>query len=1291
MTSLAARSGRGILWIAVTVMVILALAVTAMRIALPKLNDYRHDITQLIENVTGVPFEIEDVKGYWRNTLPSISLKHLNIKNIASQDVSFGIEEVELEFDLIASLLSLEPQISQLKVKGVSLDISHINYFQSQSANEVDSIEQDHTVIDLIEKLFIRQLKDFDLLDSTVIYRTLSGERRSIDIEQLKWRNRGREHKAEGLVSVIGSNINRLAIKANFVDHGSIRDVSGDFFVQAKNIRIAPWLTSEWLSHTGIKSGQLSFNTWFSLENNQPLDAYVELLPSELIWQKEREHHLLLEEGVFKLNPNNNKDKWSVSGHSLKVISDDLDWPVLDFAAQYDADKWSINVSQLSIAALRSVAPLAMDMSTANEWLERLDPQGLIDDLRLSQKREDKAFTYSATLTQGAIKQWELLPEVHDINATISGNGSMLNAHVTLIDDVLPYGDVFQAPLSIKNGEVNLVWQSDEKGWRLWADKVTAATPDLQVQGAFKLDFPHDSSPFLSFYAETDLYNAGETWRYLPTRALGLGLTNYLSTAIQGGNADNARIIWYGPINRFPYLDHSGIFQASVDLNETKFSFDTKWPSITDMQLALLFENASLYMDSDSATLLKVNAEKIVGQIKHLGPSGEVEIAARAKGNGRAVRDYMMATPLVNSVGAALTAVRVNGEVTSEFQLNIPFDGNREARAWGYADLEKSKIKIATPAMELEKAKGRITFDNDVVRASGLSAHLMEQPISIDFKGENLNASYSVGVDIVGDWEIAPLAPYLGNKWTKRVQGHAPWNMDIDIQLKDTGFTYQIDTQANLDYVSSQYPRPLTKALGEKSRFSMQASGNQESVSARVQLPNVKYQAEIDISGRTPVLDATNLLVGTGGFKVSPVVGHDITIRTPSFNLDDWLAIVNEPYDQATPSHISTMNTPTIPAPQRVSMVADTVTFATIEWNDVNIQARKKSLSWLIDMKSSELKGQANYLEPYDLTVALDRLHLYIPALDESEPEERISKAEALSPLITEIERTVHNQMPNLTLNIKDFWLQGYKVGTVNIDLHRTGERIDLKNIDINSGSNQFKAQGWWLLTEQQNKTGISMLMVGENNSELMDRFGISSGIQKAPFEVSTVLTWDGSPWTMQTKTLNGKLDAKFGKGIISDVSGAAKLLGMFSLDSIIRKMQLDFTGVFDNGMAFSSITGSGEVDEGIFVTKDIKMDATAGDMLIQGMANLNTNTVDAQVEFTPDLTSGIPVLTAFAVAPQTAIVVFAISTVISPVVDVFTKVRYQVVGPLDSPEVKEISRSKGAYELPNPKNRVEK
>jgi uncharacterized protein YhdP len=94
-------------------------------------------------------------------------------------------------------------------------------------------------------------------------------------------------------------------------------------------------------------------------------------------------------------------------------------------------------------------------------------------------------------------------------------------------------------------------------------------------------------------------------------------------------------------------------------------------------------------------------------------------------------------------------------------------------------------------------------------------------------------------------------------------------------------------------------------------------------------------------------------------------------------------------------------------------------------------------------------------------------------------------------------------------------------------------------------------------------------------------------------------------------------------------------------------------------------------------------MDSVAGDMKIKGKVDLNSRQIDSGVTFVPDLTSGIPVLSAFAVTPMTALYVLAITTVISPVIDVFTEVHYDISGSIDDPIVKERSRKIGEFQMP--------
>ncbi len=476
---------------------------------------------------------------------------------------------------------------------------------------------------------------------------------------------------------------------------------------------------------------------------------------------------------------------------------------------------------------------------------------------------------------------------------------------------------------------------------------------------------------------------------------------------------------------------------------------------------------------------------------------------------------------------------------------------------------------------------------------SGLSAELLKQPISLDFRGENAEQGYNVTINTLGDWEVDPLKPYLGERWLSLVSGHAPWQMDIDLQLNDVGFTYQVDVLAQLSQLASEYPYPLGKKRGEKGQAKLQASGNQESVSARLQIPNAKYQTEIDISGDVPVLTATNLVVGNGGFKISPVVGHDASIRLDDLSLDKWADLMHVP-QSTTQSVLSSMKTPTVPLPTRISMDVKNLELGGIEFHDVDLNARKKNLSWQLDVDSQEVKGKANYLKPYDLSVSLEHLHLYIPGFDEMTKERSslFASEDQSAPLISNFDRKFHAEMPNLTLNIDDFWLQGYKVGKVNVDVERGNNRLEWKNVTFSSGQNRIDMSGWWELTKERSHSNLSMKVKGDNNSDLMERFGITSGIQQAPFEINANLDWDGVPWSMKTQSLQGDVSTEFGKGVITEVSGAARLLGLFSLDSIIRKMQLDFTDVFDKGMAFNSITGTGKIQDGVFITNDIVMDA---------------------------------------------------------------------------------------------------
>ncbi len=64
---------------------------------------------------------------------------------------------------------------------------------------------------------------------------------------------------------------------------------------------------------------------------------------------------------------------------------------------------------------------------------------------------------------------------------------------------------------------------------------------------------------------------------------------------------------------------------------------------------------------------------------------------------------------------------------------------------------------------------------------------------------------------------------------------------------------------------------------------------------------------------------------------------------------------------------------------------------------------------------------------------------------------------------------------------------------------------------NFSSGQNRIDMSGWWELTKERSHSNLSMKVKGDNNSDLMERFGITSGIQQAPFEINANLDWDGA------------------------------------------------------------------------------------------------------------------------------------------------------------------------------------
>lgn len=183
-------------------------------------------------------------------------------------------------------------------------------------------------------------------------------------------------------------------------------------------------------------------------------------------------------------------------------------------------------------------------------------------------------------------------------------------------------------------------------------------------------------------------------------------------------------------------------------------------------------------------------------------------------------------------------------------------------------------------------------------------------------------------------------------------------------------------------------------------------------------------------------------------------------------------------------------------------------------------------------------------------------------------------------------------------------------------------------------------------------------------------------GFSGTPASFDTQLTWQGPLYRFDKPSLAGKLRFESGEGMLRNMgSTGTRLLSVFSLHAVMRRLSLDFSDLLEKGLFFRRIRFHSQIDNGVIHSDDFLLEADAGDIKAKGTLDLNSQKIDYRISFRPQFANELSLATAVAVTPVTGIYVLAASKLLSPVLDVITEIRFAVGGTLGAPEVIETGR----------------
>ena len=134
--------------------------------------------------------------------------------------------------------------------------------------------------------------------------------------------------------------------------------------------------------------------------------------------------------------------------------------------------------------------------------------------------------------------------------------------------------------------------------------------------------------------------------------------------------------------------------------------------------------------------------------------------------------------------------------------------------------------------------------------------------------------------------------------------------------------------------------------------------------------------------------------------------------------------------------------------------------------------------------------------------------------------------------------------------------------------------------------------------------------------------------------------------------------------------AGSTKLFGALNFDSLIRRLQLDFSDLFQSGFAFDRIDGNMNFNQGVVTTDEqISIVGPSSNITINGEINLPLQTIAADMEVQIPLGQNISMLAGMLGAWPIALSTYIASKIFQSQLEDFTTIIYRLDGPWDAPE----------------------
>jgi uncharacterized protein (TIGR02099 family) len=902
-------------------------------------------------------------------------------------------------------------------------------------------------------------------------------------------------------------------------------------------------------------------------------------------------------------------------------------------------------------------------------------------------------------------------------------------AQLSIDNGALDLPGIFEeARLPLTRLDADVSWRMEGERIEVTMDEVRLANAD--TEGTARLRW-HTSDAtrsasgsrfpgVLDLTASLSRADATQVHRYLPL-SVGAHARRYLREAVRGGAASRVDFRLQGDIYDMPFtaLGASGVFRIGAQLQGLDFAYvptylqtpdGVPWPALRGMAGELVLDRTALQLTGLQGGLAGAPGVRLSQadiRIDDLTHQSTLTVMARAQGPANELLGFVRGSPLNAMTGAALAQARMGGSAQVQFGLKLPFFDMPATTVAGTVQLAGNDLQITPNAPLLGRATGTLRFSEKGFSVAAAQARLYGGDIRfeggmrpdanglarIQFRGQG-----TASADGLRDADLGFVSRLFQN-----ARGSAAYTAQLGFRAG----VPELLVNSNLQGMAMNLPAPLNKTAeaslplrfetGVLSVLNDTAQTDRLTVQLGGPLnPLASLHYERDIRGDQPQVLRGSVAVGLGGNEAAPLPTEGVlgNIRLDEVNVDAWerafASASGGDVRRAVPVPRAAAATPNASLdylPTTLALRADRLAVAGRVFNGVVLGGVREGTQWRANVDADELNGYLAYRQPGSGTAGSVFARLA-----------RLSLAPTVA---TEVEQLLQQpaSVPALDIAVDDLRVANRSLGRVEIEAvnRSTAGRNNewhLTKLQLALPEARLSATGLWAAQETPlpnsaatpRRTALTFRLDVDDSGQLLSRFGHPGVVRGGKGRLEGNVGWLGSPLALDYPSLSGQLQLNMERGQFLKVEpGAAKLLGVLSLQALPRRLMLDFRDVFSEGFAFDFVRGDARVERGVLFTNNLQMKGINAAVLMEGTADLARERQDLKVVVVPEINAGTASLIATAINPVVGLSSFLAQFLLRQPLQSAATQEFHITGGWADPQVEKIQRTVPAGPAPKP------